>query len=254
MAAHRKNKRRKKPVNTGDSAVRRRVFKAFFVIFLVVSLAVVSKVVVNRIVFFPVRNIKVIGNRHLSDREVSRIARLKKGVSIFMVHSKLIVKRLERSPWIKRVSLRKEMPDSIIIKIRESVPSALLKKGRAYYLLRSDGTILEKQNGDEKFLPVIKGNSGNKRAIREAVKLARVLREYGMDTNVYSEISISDLEDMTLQYGDTTIKVGYGDYETKLLRYMELRDEIARRGIPVSYIDLRYARRVIVRASKGERR
>jgi cell division protein FtsQ len=207
--------------------------------------------VLQKIVIFPVRSIKVIGNRHLSDSDVSRMSKLRIGTSIFSVSSRAVVRRLERSPWIKKVTLRKEMPDKILIKIKEAVPSALIKKKGGYYLVRSDGEILEKQAAGERFLPVIKGDFSDRRVLQEAVKLARVLKEYGVDTTAHSEILVDRPENMTLQYGSTTIKVGYGDYEAKLLRYMELRDEIIRRRIPVNYIDLRYSRRFIVKASEG---
>lgn len=223
----------------------------FLGIFMVISLVVVARLIVQRVVFFPVKNIEIVGNRHLSDKEISRMSKLKTGVSIFSVSSRSIVKRLERSPWIKGVTLRKEMPDTILIRIKEAVPAALLKKKGEYYLVRSDGEILEKQGDGEKFLPVITGKTGNRKAFREAVRFARVLREYGVDTTTNSEIVVDEPENMTLQYADTTIKVGYGAYEAKLLRYMELKDEIVRRGIPVGSIDLRYDKRVIVRTSDG---
>ena len=43
------------------------------------------------------------------------------------------------------------------------------------------------------------------------------------------------------------VKVGHGEYEEKLQRLLELEDEIMRRGIPVDYIDLRFANKVIVK-------
>ncbi len=250
MAVRKRNKK-KRTRSVKNADVRRRAFKVFLAFFLVVSIVVVARLVVQSIVFFPVKNIEILGNRHLSDKEISRMSRLKKGVSIFSVSSGAVVKRLERSPWIKRVALRKEMPDKILIKIKEAVPAALLKKKGKYYLVRSDGEILEKQADGEKFLPVITGKTGNRKAFREAVKFARVLREYDIDTTTGSEILVNELEDMTLKYANTTIKVGYGGYEAKLLRYMELKDEIVRRGMPVHYIDLRYDKRVIVRTSDG---
>jgi len=252
MAGRRKN-RKKRKLTSESSAARKRIFLAFFSLFVIVSMAAVVRYALQRIVIFPVREIKVIGNRHLSDREVRSMARLREGVSIFSVPSGQVVKRLERSPWIKRVYLRKDLPDSIIIRIRESVPSALLEKGRALYLVGRDGTILERQKGEKRFLPVITGDTANRNAVREAVRFAGVLKRYGVDTTKRAEIRVGDMENMTLYYGDTVIKVGYGDYEAKLLRYLELKDEIQRRGIPVRYIDLRYRRRVIVKTSGGVR-
>jgi cell division protein FtsQ len=250
VASRKRNKKkRSRPAKKTD--VRRRAFMVFLGFFVVISLVVMVRLIVQRVVFFPVKNIEIVGNRHLSNKEISRMSQLKKGVSIFSISSGSVVKRLERSPWIRRVTLRKEMPDKILIRIKEAVPAALLKEKGDYYLVRSDGEILEKQGGGEKFLPVITGKTGNRKAFREAVRFALVLREYGVDTTTNSEIVVDVPENMILKYDDTTIKVGYGAYEAKLLRYMELKDEIVRRGIPVRNIDLRYDKRVIVRTSDG---
>ena len=50
-----------------------------------------------------------------------------------------------------------------------------------------------------------------------------------------------------MQVDGMLVKVGHGEYEEKLQRLLELEDEIMRRGIPVDYIDLRFANKVIVK-------
>ncbi|UCG79206.1 MAG: FtsQ-type POTRA domain-containing protein [Nitrospirota bacterium] len=250
MAKRRKNKR-KRAAGSKSADIRRRAFKVFLAFFVVVSLVVLGKLAAQKIVLFPIKDIEVLGNKHLSDNEISKMSRLEKGESIFAVRSRTVVKRLEASPWIRSVSVRKEMPDRIVIMITEAVPSALLNDNGEYFLVGSDGKVLEKQGDGEKFLPVIKGDPKDRKAIQEAVKFANVLTEYGVDPSERSEILVDKLENMTFNYGGTSIKVGYGQYEAKLLRYLELKDEIARRGIPVNYIDLRYDRRVVVRAVDG---
>ena len=54
-------------------------------------------------------------------------------------------------------------------------------------------------------------------------------------------------EDISMQVDGMLVKVGHGEYEEKLQRLLELEDEIMRRGIPVDYIDLRFANKVIVK-------
>jgi hypothetical protein len=46
--------------------------------------------------------------------------------------------------------------------------------------------------------------------------------------------------------GGILVRVGFGDYEQKLLKLEELKSEIDRRGIRASAIDLRFANRVVV--------
>jgi len=203
------------------------------------------------IVFFPVKQIEVVGNRHLSDNEIANLSELKKGRSMLSVRSREVVQRLMRSPWIKDVSLRKELPNRIIIRIREAVPTALFRRKEGLYLIDEGGDFLERISTEERFLPVIKGNENDHAAMIEAIEFAGMLKRNDMPDIDQVEIALGRLEDMTVNYGKTVIKIGYGNYEEKLQRYMELRDEIRRRAIPVEYIDLRYDNRLVVKTVEG---
>jgi len=203
------------------------------------------------IVFFPVKQIEVVGNRHLSDNEIANLSELKKGRSMLSVRSREVADRLMRSPWIKDVSLRKELPNRIIIRIREAVPTALFRRKDGLYLTDEGGDFLERISTEERFLPVIKGNENDHTAMLEAIEFAGMLKRNDMPDIDQVEIVLGRLEDMTVNYGKTVIKVGYGNYEEKLQRYMELRDEIRRRAIPVEYIDLRYDNRLVVKTVEG---
>lgn len=246
--ATRKTKKRKKAPNR---ALRRKLFLIALACFVIVSAVFTLRMLLRNVVFFPVKQIEVVGNRHLSDREIASLSELKIGKSMFSVCSREVVERLIRSPWIRDVSLRKELPNRIIIKIRESVPTALFRRSDGLYLIDEGGEFLERISGEERFLPVIKGNEKDHAAILEALQLARVLKGYDMADIDQVEIVLGRLEDMTMHYGSNVIKVGYGHYEDKFERYMELRDEIRRRAIPVEYIDLRYDNRLVVKTAEG---
>lgn len=246
MAARRKRKK-----SEPNRALRKKLFLLALGCFILASALFTLRMLLRDIVFFPVKQIEVVGNRHLSDNEIANLSKVKKGRSMLSVRSREVVERLRRSPWIKDVSLRKELPNRIIIRIREAVPTALFRRKDGLYLIDGGGDFLERISTEERFLPVIKGNENDHTAMLEAIEFAGMLKRNDMPDIDQVEIVLGRLEEMTVNYGTTVIKVGYGNYEEKLQRYMELRDEISRRAIPVEYIDLRYDNRLVVKTVEG---
>ncbi len=199
---------------------------------------------------FTIRKIVVTGNRHLTGGDIIALAKLRRGESLIRIKSEDIEKNLASSAWIKGLSIRKELPGTLIIRIREAEPVALLKKGRRLYLLGRDGEILDRVKERETFLPVISLKRQNRRLLKEVIRLASVIRRDNLFDDRRVEIKARKLEDITLKVDDLLIKVGKGDYRTKLRRFREIEKQIARKGIPVEYIDLRFSRRVIVHPVK----
>ncbi|MGW8273173.1 MAG: cell division protein FtsQ/DivIB, partial [Thermodesulfovibrionales bacterium] len=229
--------------------IRRKVFMVSLVVFVLASVGVAGRLFLRKVVVFPVAHIDVVGNRHLGADEVVQLAGLREGIGIFAISSESVAQRLKKSPWIEESFVRKELPDRVLIRVDEASPAALLKKRREYYLVDSEGNILEQHRSAELFLPVILGDSLPNDALREAVALAAVLRRYPLGAADLPEIVCSREGGLSVRMGTQTIRFGYGDYDEKIRRFIEIRDEIQRRGLPLEYVDLRYDRRVVVRAS-----
>jgi cell division septal protein FtsQ len=157
--------------------------------------------------------------------------------------------RLRSNPWIKDVSLRKQMPDTLMIKIKEAAPKALLYQNSSTFLVEEEGNMLEEvMNEGTAFLPVIRSDSAekNKKEIKEAIQLIDALDKKGVLSSRESvEIRLNSYgPDMVVD--GAVIKVGYGNYMEKLARWEELEPEVSKLG-PTSYIDLRFRDRVIVK-------
>lgn len=230
---------------------RRTLFHLVLLLFLAGSALIAADILRRNVIFFPLKDIEIIGNKHLSAEEIVSLSHVQKGAGILSFASRSLAANLRKSPWIKDVAIRKELPDRIIIRISEAVPVALFERNDGYYLIDSEGAFLEKQTSEEKFLPIVRGDAENRKALREAVRLAEVLREHKDFSTENPEIVFGNADDMTVRYGKSVIRMGYGGYREKLNRYLELQDEIVRRGIPVESVDLRYEKRVVVRAADG---
>ncbi len=201
---------------------------------------------------FTVREVEVIGNRYVSDREVVRLMGIRKGTGLLSLDGEKAIERLSLSPWLKEVRLRKELPHRVVVRVRENEPVAILERKGRLFLVNSEGTPLESLKETVSFLPVISLRSNVKGTLKEAIRLARVIRKRHFFENRDVRIVAGSPEEITLLVDKLPIKIGKGRYEQKLSRLVALEDRVLRREIPVQYIDLRFAKRVIVMPEKGK--
>lgn len=200
---------------------------------------------------FRVREVSFCGNKYLSGSRLLSLAGRLEGENLFLLSPGDVAGRLLSSPWIRSVSVRKEFPDGLGVMVSEAAPEALLQRKGRLFLIDGMGNILENINGDETpFMPVILSDRAGPEALREAVFLAKALKKMGLSTEK-NRVEISGLEagreNLQVSIDGLVIKVGQDQYEEKLSRLFELRDEITKRGIAVDYVDLRFVSRVIVK-------
>ncbi len=198
-----------------------------------------------------VREIEVVGNRLLSDREVLKMMGIRKGTSLFRVSSQQVRQRLLSSPWIRDACVRKEPPHRMVVYLREVRPVALLKRPDGLYLIDKRGKLLERVSNMVASLPVLRVDPANRELLSEAILLARTIwrDEFFGDRQV--TIVGKRPEDLTILVDGNVIKVGKGNYRDKLFRFLEVEEKIRENAIPVEYVDLRFDRRVVVRMKKG---
>jgi cell division protein FtsQ len=199
---------------------------------------------------FVVRSIVFSGNTRLSDDELRTFSGLKGGENLLTLSGPAVVRKMEESRWIASVSIRRELPNRIIVKITETRPFALLDMKGRLFLVDNRGTMLEKlKQSTVPFLPVISGNPfREKEAFAEAIHLAMAIKNTGISAQKdHVEIIAHKPEELAANLDGILVKIGTGDYEEKLARLIQVENEIRKRQIPVDYIDLRFANRVVVK-------
>ena len=201
---------------------------------------------------FTLEKVVIYGNRHLGYLEVVKLMELDKGQNLIAMDMERAYDNLHSSQWIRSVQMRKELPDTLVLKIEESMPVALLQNADGLFIVDSEGLILERVKGAPVyFLPVIvHDNADGSDEFMEAVKLATAIN--GMsEASEIELVEIAGLENgtrnMVVRLDGVDIKVGEGDYGEKLNRYFDLSGEIGKRNINVDYIDLRFAGRVVIK-------
>ena len=199
---------------------------------------------------FPLQHIVFSGSEHLSDEDLKSLTGLQSGENLVALPASVIYKNMTASPWIKSLSVRKEFPDTLHINVKEAEPFALLDMDSRHFIVDNKGKLLEElKDSSVPFLPVIIGNPFEKKeGFGEAIQLVRAIKESGLMSRKNSiEIIAGRPQEMTVNLDGIVVKIGSGEYQEKLARFMELEEEIRARHIPVDYIDLRFANRVVVK-------
>lgn len=199
---------------------------------------------------FPLKQVRFSGNQHLNDEDLRALTGLGEKENLATLSSGAVFRSMSTSPWIRSASVRKEFPGTLHVFIKEAEPFALLDMGGRHFIVDNKGRMLEElKDSSIPFLPVIVGNPfEQKEVFGEAINLVRAIKEAGLITRKDRiEVIAHKQQEMTVNLDGVVVKVGMGDYHDKLVRLLELEEEIKSRRIPVDYIDLRFANRVVVK-------
>ncbi|MEF9425638.1 MAG: FtsQ-type POTRA domain-containing protein [Candidatus Mariimomonas ferrooxydans] len=217
-------------------------------IFIIVAVALLGAKLLVRA--FPVKNILVSGNYHLEESEIKDTVNIRDGSSLVELSLDELKARLERNSWIKKVSLRKRFPDTIMVNVEEAVPKALLSIDKKIFLIDTGGNVLEEiEDESTSFLPVIVGINPKKDrgGILEAMKLINALDENDILSRKESIEIMLKPYGLVMNLDGEYIKVGYGRYAKKLGRWKALETEVKKKDITIAYVDLRFENEVIVK-------
>jgi len=205
-----------------------------------------------------IKQITIIGNKHLSNENIKAIMQINEGKSIIYPSSRTLSERLMKTPWVKDAVIRKDLSGTLTVFIKESFPVAISFFNEKAYLIDYDGVVLEdftdKIKNAEIFLPVIKNIDPftNKDTIVSALKILDFFKQKGVITKSDSvSIHGNNAEDLTVQINDLSFIIGKGDLEKKFAMLRIVRGEVERRNLKVQYYDLRFPDKVIVKPLEG---
>lgn len=211
---------------------------------------------------FRVERIEVVGNRQLTERQVLERAGLAAGSSIFDVDIVAARRRLLLDPWIRRATVDKRMPATVVVRVVERLPVALLAGEGTLQLMAEDGAVMGPTTGAAApDLPVLTGFDlerrrtdpvGLQEELTAAVELLRLLEEVGLPGNrTPAELHRSVRGGFDLLTGDgLVVHLGPGPYRPKLRRLAEAIAALDARSLVAAEIFLpgsRHPDRVSVR-------
>lgn len=198
---------------------------------------------------FQVREIRWTGLHHLKEPEMTARFRSIVGRSLFRVDIAQIQREIQANPWIKEAVVRKEFPDRLRIQVIERVPAAVeIDSARRPLLRDEEGKILQ-QNGEppEELPRIIHYNpAAYAQGLQLASLISDTLEKEGAEPSLFV-VDLADPENLMVHFPEGVLHFGKEEYSERWRRFLEIREDLERRGISDREIDLRYRRKVIVK-------
>jgi cell division protein FtsQ len=236
---------------------------------------------------FKARTIQIEGGRRLTAKTLASVAGVREGVNVLSVNLSTARKRLLAQPWIAEAEIRREIPSTLHIRIREHVPAAIVDVGKKFLLNARGEVFKEWEPADPAGLPVVSGlkiadlrvadRSGAGAALPLAVfaskprpeaspsrsmeAVLQVLALGGQSGSVLSTQSIRSIRvdrelGITVQAYDEgkSIRLGYDDFASKFRLLADLLTFLKSQPGLTDFdrIDLTDANRVIVNPAKAD--
>lgn len=182
---------------------------------------------------------------HISQQEVLGGVNQYISESLLLVDMAQIKNELERMPWVRSVSIRREWPDTMVLNMVEE--KAIARWGDAQ-LLNQDGQIFSPDNivGLE-HLAILSGPVGTERQVMEQYQLFnQLLYQRGLKI---AEVTLNDRGAWNLFLTNgVEIHVGKDDVMTKMRRLVGFMDPGFLEQMPaIETIDLRYTSGIAVK-------
>ena len=107
---------------------------------------------------FQVQTITVTGNDALSTEKVIALSGIEQGDNLFWCHGGTAKKQLRHNPFVENVSIRRALPDELIIQVTERKSVGYIVTSDGYVQVGEDGRMLAIQQSLSDYkLPVISG-------------------------------------------------------------------------------------------------
>jgi cell division protein FtsQ len=94
--------------------------------------------------FFLVKNIETIGRKRASKPKLLSILKNYQNTTLLSLDLESIQLEVEKVPWIKKVIIRRILPNKLSLTIEEFIPKAVWVRGRDRFVLDKNGYLIEK--------------------------------------------------------------------------------------------------------------
>ncbi|MCR4420027.1 MAG: FtsQ-type POTRA domain-containing protein [Clostridia bacterium] len=92
--------------------------------------------------FWELEAIKVRGNVTVSGEEIIRLSGLLPGENLLRLNKQAVKENLLRHPRIREVELRRDLPDTVLVEVRERVALVLIPAAGAFWEVDQEGRVL----------------------------------------------------------------------------------------------------------------
>lgn len=188
--------------------------------------------------YFEIKEISVRGLKELTEKDILAMARIQPRSNILSVNSDAVAKRISANPWVKNIYVGKELPNRMVLDVRERMPIALVKQAGDFYLMDADGIVFKKLGKtDEVDLAILTGvnvqNKAKSPLLADALKLLETIStadQYAFLGTV-SEVHVDEVFGLSLLTDKGLhLKLGRDNFAGKLRQLYIVLEDLEKRG------------------------
>ncbi len=204
-----------------------------------------------------VRHINISGNRIVSEEALRSVLTPLLKKNILSIDLEQWKKRVLMNPWIKEVSIKRDLPSTIQMEIEERIPVIFfLWKGKTYLADNSGTPISEYQpeypEYDFPFVTGIEAKSTQEtlHKLHYGVNILEKIKKHKPALHeLISEIGVkeNDCIILRLRDGSSVLYLDQDNFKENLDYYFSIKEDIDKQFERAEYIDLRWENRVIVK-------
>lgn len=195
---------------------------------------------------FAIRDIAVSGNVQLKTPEILRICGIEKGANSLAVSVHDAEQNLMKNPWVERVNIRRELPGSFTISIKERVPLFCARKNDRLYYVNAQGLLIAPVDPRSfRSLPVLELGPGGEEALPKVADFVERFRKAGFPFGFrqISWLRLSAAKGFELYVDDRRLHLAIGleQWQDNLKRIASVVSDIDRRKETVLVSSIRAA-------------
>ncbi|HOX14646.1 MAG TPA: FtsQ-type POTRA domain-containing protein [Smithellaceae bacterium] len=189
--------------------------------------------------YFEIKEISVRGVKELTEKDILAMAKIQPRSNILAVSTDVVAGRIAANPWVKHIYVGRELPDRLVLDVRERTPIALLKQAGNFYLMDREGVVFKKlSKGDDVDLAIVTGVNVEAKVqsalMTEALKLLETLSTSDQHAllGTVSEMHIDELFGLSvLTDKGLHLKLGRENFAGKLHQLQIVLSDLEMRGM-----------------------
>ena len=189
--------------------------------------------------YFEIKEISVRGVKELTEKDILAMAKIQPRSNILAVSTDVVAGRIAANPWVKQIYVGRELPDRLVLDVRERTPIALLKQAGNFYLMDREGVVFKKlSKGDDVDLAIVTGVNVEAKVqsalMTEALKLLETLSTSDQHAllGTVSEMHVDELFGLSvLTDKGLHLKLGRENFTGKLHQLQIVLSDLEMRGM-----------------------
>lgn len=168
---------------------------------------------------FSVKEIRSEGAEHFTTTELAKMISLTQGDNLILFGKGKAEKILRLDPYISEAKLKMELPNTMVIQVKERKARGYVPYMGAYLYIDEEGRVLETQNAYHDPLPVVRGLNfdsfvlgevlpvENKDSLQVVLQMSQMMKKYNL-LDLVVEIDVTDPKEIYANVNKVEIRLG----------------------------------------------